>query len=234
VDGTCRLPREQENLCPSSRYTGYDAHGDTPTNAVVPQDFAYELPGDFDDEHVAPLLCGGLIGYRALDQSRLAGRTADCFWSDSVVRRISLFSRTSSRPQVYVLTRSENHITVRRTWRAGPVQVSAIYLRKSIRRSLCPSGRLVRQRSKLRSRRDLCHRRNSLSDVPALIMTSSLQERQLRRSCHTRAGCSALWRGDSDKLKPTSIYDLPDANRALRDMKQSAVDGTPVLMWPET
>src|SRR5436189_1189278 len=70
VDGTCDLCRRgRENLCRDSRYTGYDADGGYAEYAVVPEDFAYELPNGFDDEHVAPLLCGGLIGHRALERA---------------------------------------------------------------------------------------------------------------------------------------------------------------------
>ena len=72
VDGTCEFCRRgRENLCPSSGYTGYDADGGYAEYAVVPNDFAYELPDRFDDEHVAPLLCGGLIGYRALERANV-------------------------------------------------------------------------------------------------------------------------------------------------------------------
>ncbi|HEX3816656.1 MAG TPA: alcohol dehydrogenase catalytic domain-containing protein, partial [Chthoniobacterales bacterium] len=70
VDGSCEFCRcGRENLCPDSRYTGYDADGGYAEFAVVPNDFVYELPEEFDDEQVAPLLCGGLIGYRALQRA---------------------------------------------------------------------------------------------------------------------------------------------------------------------
>jgi propanol-preferring alcohol dehydrogenase len=72
VDGTCKFCRRgRENLCLASRYTGYDADGGYAELAVVPQDFAYELPEGFSDDQVSPLLCGGLIGYRALQRAAL-------------------------------------------------------------------------------------------------------------------------------------------------------------------
>lgn len=65
--GTCRWCRSgQENLCRSSLYTGWDADGGFAEYAVVPAEFAYALPDDVADEVVAPLLCSGIIGYRAL------------------------------------------------------------------------------------------------------------------------------------------------------------------------
>jgi propanol-preferring alcohol dehydrogenase len=68
VCGYCRSGRE--NLCPDARFTGWDVDGGFATYAVVHADFALRLPPIFDDVAAAPLLCGGLIGYRAL---RMAG-----------------------------------------------------------------------------------------------------------------------------------------------------------------
>src|SRR5438046_8046758 len=68
--GLCRYCTSgRENLCEFSRYTGYHADGGYAEYAVVPEDFAYELPEGLDDEHVSPLLYGRLIGYRALQRA---------------------------------------------------------------------------------------------------------------------------------------------------------------------
>jgi propanol-preferring alcohol dehydrogenase len=63
----CRAGRE--NLCPSARFTGWDCDGGYGTHAIVRADFAFSLPEDFEDLAAAPLLCGGVIGYRALKRS---------------------------------------------------------------------------------------------------------------------------------------------------------------------
>jgi alcohol dehydrogenase, propanol-preferring len=65
----CR--RGSENLCPFSRYTGWDAHGGYAEYAVVPAAYAYPLPSGYQDEELAPLLCAGIIGYRALRRAAL-------------------------------------------------------------------------------------------------------------------------------------------------------------------
>src|SRR5688500_18522257 len=71
TDGTCRYcVAGQENLCDEVRFTGYDVDGGFAELAVADERFCFPLPGDSDDEHAAPLLCAGLIGYRSL---RLAG-----------------------------------------------------------------------------------------------------------------------------------------------------------------
>src|SRR5690606_18274893 len=58
-------------LCPHSRYTGWDADGGYAEYAVVPADYAYHLPADRPDPELAPLLCAGIIGYRALRRAEL-------------------------------------------------------------------------------------------------------------------------------------------------------------------
>jgi propanol-preferring alcohol dehydrogenase len=71
TDGTCPYCRSgRENLCPSARFTGRDVDGGYAEYAVADERFVFPLPPDMSDLEVAPLLCGGLIGHRAL---RLAG-----------------------------------------------------------------------------------------------------------------------------------------------------------------
>src|SRR5207302_7159823 len=70
--GVCRYClRGSENLCIDPRFTGWDADGGYAERAVVEEAFAYDIPEGFDDEHAAPLLCAGIIGYRALRRAEL-------------------------------------------------------------------------------------------------------------------------------------------------------------------
>ena len=70
--GRCRFClRGAENLCLDPRFTGWDADGGYAEFATVPEAYAYSLPEAFDDEHAAPLLCAGIIGYRALRRANL-------------------------------------------------------------------------------------------------------------------------------------------------------------------
>ena len=69
--GECRVCRAgQENLCDRARFTGYDLDGGYAELATADEHFCFSIPADYPDEQAAPLLCAGLIGYRAL---RLAG-----------------------------------------------------------------------------------------------------------------------------------------------------------------
>jgi len=72
TDGVCAYCRRgDENLCVAPRFTGWDEDGGFADYAVVEEQFAYALPERFGDEEVAPLLCSGIIGYRALRRTRL-------------------------------------------------------------------------------------------------------------------------------------------------------------------
>jgi propanol-preferring alcohol dehydrogenase len=69
--GTCQYCRSgRENLCRRARFTGWDVDGGFASHVLLDADFAVRIPDAYDDEAAAPLLCGGVIGYRAL---RLAG-----------------------------------------------------------------------------------------------------------------------------------------------------------------
>jgi alcohol dehydrogenase, propanol-preferring len=71
TDGVCRYCTSgRENLCDNARFTGYDLDGGYAEYAVADERFCFSVPDDYSDEHAAPLLCAGLIGYRSL---RLAG-----------------------------------------------------------------------------------------------------------------------------------------------------------------
>jgi propanol-preferring alcohol dehydrogenase len=70
ADGTCDKCRSgRENLCARATFTGWDVDGGYATHAVARADFALRLPDGFDDLAAAPLLCGGVIGYRSLKRS---------------------------------------------------------------------------------------------------------------------------------------------------------------------
>lgn len=72
TDGTCAYClRGAENLCPRSEYTGWDADGGYAEYTTVPAAFAHRLPAGLDDVALAPLLCAGIIGYRALRRAAL-------------------------------------------------------------------------------------------------------------------------------------------------------------------
>ncbi|WP_040471224.1 zinc-dependent alcohol dehydrogenase family protein [Lentilactobacillus kisonensis] len=70
--GVCEYCRAgRENLCPNSRYTGWDHDGGYAEYTTVPEGFAYRIPARFDSATAAPLLCAGIIGYRAFERANV-------------------------------------------------------------------------------------------------------------------------------------------------------------------
>lgn len=107
--GTCRWCRAgRENLCRGSRYTGWDDDGGYAEYAVVPEAFAYAIPEQFDDATAAPLLCAGIIGYRALRRARVPqGGTLGLYGfggSAHLTAQVAL----AQGIEVHVLTRGED------------------------------------------------------------------------------------------------------------------------------
>jgi propanol-preferring alcohol dehydrogenase len=97
----------RENLCAAARFTGWDADGGYATRAVVRADFAVRLPDGFSDLAAAPLLCGGVIGYRSLKVSgiRPGGRLGLFGFGASALLAIQVALHWGC--EVHVATRSE-------------------------------------------------------------------------------------------------------------------------------
>lgn len=238
VDGTCRFcQRGRENLCPSSRYTGYDVDGGYAEYAVAPQDFAYELPDVFDDEHIAPLLCGGLIGYRALKRAAVPEKGRLLLVGFGSSAHIVIQIAVGRGHEVHVVTRNQNHIRqakelgaawAGKEFRDLPGKMDSAIL-------FAPSGRLVPPIMEALDRGGVCSVAGiHLTDLPALNYKRHLyQERELRSvTSNTRDDARALFAEASvaGVRVNTASYALRDANRALTDMKESKAEGTPVLI----
>ena len=108
--GQCRFCTSgRENLCPRSQYTGYHADGGFAEHAIVPEDFAYSIPPRFDDVHASPLLCAGIIGYRALLRSNVrVGETLAIFGFGSSAHIVLQIARRRGC-EVYVVSRGASH-----------------------------------------------------------------------------------------------------------------------------
>jgi propanol-preferring alcohol dehydrogenase len=108
TDETCRFCRTgRENLCRVARFTGWDTDGGYAERARVRSDFAFHLPDGFDDLAAAPLLCGGVIGYRSLRISGIqpGGRLGLFGFGASALLAIQVAVHWGC--EVYVATRSE-------------------------------------------------------------------------------------------------------------------------------
>ena len=108
--GKCEFcVRGKENLCNNAKFTGYHVNGGFTEYAKDSEDFAYHLPENLPDLNIAPLLCGGVIGYRALKLSEIKhGERLGLYGfgaSAHIVIQIALYWNC----EVYVFTRSQAH-----------------------------------------------------------------------------------------------------------------------------
>jgi len=105
--GQCRYCRRgSENLCWDSRYTGWDADGGYAQYAAAPAAYAYQLPEGYPDDQVAPLLCAGIIGYRALKRCDLPDGGALGIYGFGASAHLTLQIAVAQGARVHVRTRS--------------------------------------------------------------------------------------------------------------------------------
>ncbi len=231
----CRSGRE--NLCESSRFTGYHADGGYAEYAVVGEEFAYEIPEAFTDVDAAPLLCAGIIGYRALRRSQLAdgGRLGIYGFGSSahVVMQIALHRGC----EVYVVTRGESHRQLARQMGAAWVGARPEEMPELVDSAIifAPAGDLVPGAlTKLQKGGTLALAGIYMTPIPRMDYQRCLfHERNIHSvTANTRAdGRNLLAESAEIPIRPhTTTYTLTEANRALKDLKAGKINGTGVLI----
>ena len=107
ICGSCRACRHgTENLCAAPRFTGWTDDGGYAQRAVVPEAFAYRLPDELDDVHAAPLLCSGIIGYRALLRSGFRPGDRLGIWGFGASAHLTAQVALAMGAELHVVTRS--------------------------------------------------------------------------------------------------------------------------------
>jgi len=230
----CR--RGKENLCESSRYTGYHADGGYAEYAVVPAGFAYELPATFSDAEATPLLCAGIIGYRALQRCALPPGGKLALYGFGSSAHIVIQMALARGCEVFVVSRGERHQALARRMGAAWVGADAGDIPERVDSAIifAPVGSLVPAAlSRLKKGGTLALAGIHMTDVPPLRYEEHLfYERNLHSvTANTRAdGQELLAEAARIPIRPqTTIYDLADANRALQDLKSDRIAGTGVL-----
>ncbi|MFE9994921.1 zinc-binding alcohol dehydrogenase family protein [Streptomyces avermitilis] len=238
TDGTCRYcVRGAENLCPASEYTGWDADGGYAEYTTVPAAFAYRLPTDVDDVALAPLLCAGIIGYRALVRASLppGGRLGLYGFGGSahLCAQVALAQGAT----VHVLTRDP--ASQRLALALGAASAGGAYdtppepLDSAI--LFAPAGDLVPVALRALDRGGVLSVAGiHLSDTPPLCYERELfYEKELRSvTSNTRAdGREFLELAARYGVRATThTYPLSEARQALRDLKAGRFDGAAVLV----
>jgi propanol-preferring alcohol dehydrogenase len=238
TDGTCRYCRRgNENLCPNSRYTGWDADGGYADYTTVPAPFAYRLPTDVDDVELAPLLCAGIIGYRALLRASLpeGGRLGLYGFGDSA--HLTAQVALAQGATVHALTRGES--SRRLALELGAASAGGAYdsppepLDSAI--LFAPVGDLVPVAMRALDRGGvLAVAGIHLTDTPPLNYERELfYEKELRSvTSNTRHdGREFLQLAARFQVRATThVYPMSQAPQALKDLKAGVFDGAAVLV----
>jgi len=235
--GTCEACRDgRENLCADARFTGYQIDGGYADYAVVDQRYCFSLPDAMTDAEAAPLLCAGLIGYRALVKAG-DGRRLGLYGFGAAAHIAIQVARHQGR-EVYAFTRAGDNEaqdfarTLGAVWAGAsdeaapePLDAAIIFapvgvLVPTALRALKPGGRVV------------CAGIH-MSDIPSFPYEILWGEREV-------VSVANLTRRDGEEflaLAPkvpvhTTVrpYRLADANRALGDLRDGRLQGAAVLI----
>ncbi|MFC4056350.1 zinc-dependent alcohol dehydrogenase family protein [Actinomadura syzygii] len=236
--GACRFCRRgAENLCPYSVYTGWDAHGGYAEFAVAVDAYAYALPPELDDVRAAPLLCAGIIGYRALRSAAVPPGGRLGIWGFGGSAHLAAQIAIAEGAEVHVFTRSPAARGLARelgaAWAGDSFDTGPAPLDSAI--IFAPAGELVPAALERLDRGGTCAVAGiHLSDVPSLDYQRHLfQERTLRSvTANTRAdGAEFLTLAARLGVAVTTrAYPLDDADRALADLAADRFTGAAVLV----
>ena len=236
VDETCRFcQRGLENLCVNARFTGYHMDGGYAEFCVADERFCFPLPDSYDDLHAAPLLCAGLIGYRALRLAGDAQRVGLYGFGDSahIIAQVAcyqgrrVFAFTSpgdTKKQAFARSLGAEWAGDSLMAPPEPLDAALIFapvgaLVPAALKALDPSGVVV------------CAGIH-MSDIPSFSYDLLWQERQIRSVAN-------LTRRDGEEflqIAPrvpvrTEVhpYALAEANQALEDLAHGRFEGAAVL-----
>jgi alcohol dehydrogenase, propanol-preferring len=235
--GTCVYCRRgRENLCPNARFTGYDHDGGYAEFAVVREDYAYPIAPTLADDEAAPLLCAGIIGYRAIRRAEVQpGSTVGLYgFGGSAHIAIQVLRHWGCR--VFVMSRGGKHRELAESLGADwigsaedrpPAPLDAAIL-------FAPAGNLVTSALAALDRGGILAIAGIyLSPIPQLDYERHLfYEKELRSvTANTRADGEEFMKlaGEIPIRTHTTVFGLGEANVALNQLKHDELQGAAVL-----
>jgi propanol-preferring alcohol dehydrogenase len=236
--GDCEFCRQGlENLCGDAQFTGLHADGGYAEAMVVPQDFAYPIPEGFSDIAAAPLLCAGIIGYRALRISKIEPGQRLGLYGFGGSAHVTIQVARHWGCEVCVFTRSEGHqrlaqelgaVWVGRAEDTPPAKMHASII-------FAPAGPLVPEALRVLERGGtLALAGVTMTPIPEVDYDRLLYwERGIRSVANfTRQDAEELLQVAAEIPINTTVQTFPleEANEALLALKRSEIDGTGVLV----
>jgi propanol-preferring alcohol dehydrogenase len=232
--GFCRSDRE--NLCPDARFTGYTVDGGYAEYVRADPDFCVSLPTRYDHAHAAPLLCAGLIGYRAYRMAG-AGDRIGIYGFGAAAHIITQVARHQGR-QVYAFVKPGDTdgarfaLDIGARWTGDSNQPPPAPLDTAI--IFAPVGALVPEAlARVKPGGTVVCAGIHMSDIPAFPYKLLWEERTVRSVANlTRADAREFLALASRIPLQTHVqrYPLAEANRALSDLRNGRVTGAAVLV----
>lgn len=240
LQGTCGrcefCTSGRENLCLKATFTGYQVDGGYAEYATVPARFAYPIPSIFSDEEAAPLLCAGIIGYRALRLSGIKPGQRLGLYGFGASAHIAIQIARHWGCQVYVSSLKPEHQALARQlgaiWVGGATEMPPDKLHGSI--IFAPAGELVPPALRALDRGGtLALAGIHMSPIPMLYYDRDVFGERVIRSvtANTRQdGLDLLREAAAIPITPHTIrFPLEHANRALQELKAGSFQGAAVL-----
>ena len=236
TDGSCRYCRGgRENLCDNGRFTGYDIDGGYAELTVADQRFCFQIPEGYPDEQAAPLLCAGLIGFRAL--GLVGGGERLGFYGFGASAHILCQVAVAEGRRVFAFTRPGDAETqefarsLGAEWAGGSDEAPPEQLDGAI--VFAAAGELMPAALRVSAKgARVISAGIHMSDIPSFPYELLWEERTL-------GSVANLTRRDGDEfmaLAPSipvrtkvTRYPLEEANRALEDLRRGAFRGAAVL-----
>lgn len=236
TDQSCEYCRAgAENLCDQPTFTGYTVDGGYAEYALAHEKFVYAIPQNFSDQHAAPLLCAGIIGFRSLRLSGVKAGARLAFYGFGAAAHVAIQVARHWGVEVYAATRGAKHqqlaLELGAAW-AGeataelPAKLDAAII-------FAPAGELVPPALRaLKKGGVLVLGGIHMSPIPSLNYDLLYQERVVRSVANnTRQDGEDFLRvaAEISIHSQVNLYPLRKANRALNDLKNDRVTGAAVL-----
>lgn len=234
--GCAFCQRENENLCETARFTGYHVNGGYAEYIVVPEKFAYPIPEIFSDEEAAPLLCAGIIGYRALRLSEIKPGQRLGLYGFGASAHVAIQVAVHWDCKVNVFTRSEEHRELASklgaVWTGTSKDEPPTKMDSSI--IFAPAGELVLDALRVLDKGGtLALAGIYMTPIPEMDYVKYLyHERTLRSVANaTRQNGEELLRIAAEiPIRTTNqVFPLEDVNKVLNLLKTGKISGAAVL-----
>jgi propanol-preferring alcohol dehydrogenase len=235
--GRCEFCRSgRENLCTKAVFSGYHVDGGYADYALVSEAFTYPIPSVISDEEAAPLLCAGIIGYRALRLSGVQPGQRLGMYGFGASAHVTIQVARHWGCSVYVCSLREEHRTLARelgaTWVGGAMETPPEKLHGAI--VFAPAGEIVIPALRALERGGTVALAGiHMSPIPAIDYDRDLfGERTIRSvTANTRQdGLDLLRDAAAIPIRSrTQRFKLEDANRALQQLKAGRIQGAAVL-----